>query len=201
MSLFSLEGRVAIVTGAGRGIGRGIAEGLAAQGAKIVCAARTRSQLDAVVAAIRDAGGDALAYEMDMKDLNSVRGGVDTALETYGQIDILVNNAGMNIREPFEDVTEEHYDEIMAVNLEGPLLLNTDRSQTHDLAQTGQNHPHRLIDNRLVLIANFCLYRHQRRSWTTRESSGIRTGQAQHPGKHNMPGLCGHAIDRAALGR
>ena len=53
MSLFSLEGRVAIVTGAGRGIGRGIAEGLATQGAKIVCAARTRSQLDEVVAAIQ----------------------------------------------------------------------------------------------------------------------------------------------------
>lgn len=123
MSLFSLEGRVAIVTGAGRGIGRGIAEGLAAQGAKIVCAARTRSQLDEVVAAIREAGGDAIAYEMDMKDLDSVRGGVETALETYGQIDILVNNAGMNIREPFEDVTEEHYDEIMAVNLKGLYFL------------------------------------------------------------------------------
>lgn len=123
MSLFSLEGRVAIVTGAGRGIGRGIAEGLAAQGAKIVCAARTRSQLDEVVAAIRNAGGDAIAYEMDMKDLDSVRGGVETALETYGQIDILVNNAGMNIREPFEDVTEEHYDEIMAVNLKGLYFL------------------------------------------------------------------------------
>ena len=123
MSLFSLEDRVAIVTGAGRGIGRGIAEGLAAQGAKIVCAARTRSQLDEVVAAIRNAGGDAIAYEMDMKDLDSVRGGVDTALETYGQIDILVNNAGMNIREPYEDVTEEHYDEIMAVNLKGLYFL------------------------------------------------------------------------------
>ena len=123
MSLFSLEGRVAIVTGAGRGIGRGIAEGLAAQGAKVVCAARTRSQLDEVVAAIGDAGGDAMACEMDMKNLDSVRGGVDAALDQYGQIDILVNNAGMNIREPFEDVTEAHYDEIMAVNLKGLYFL------------------------------------------------------------------------------
>ena len=124
MSLFSLEGRVAIVTGAGRGIGRGIAEGLASAGAKVVCAARTRSQLDEVVQTIVDAGGEAIAYEMDMKDLASVSGGVDTALETYGQVDILVNNAGMNIREPFENVTEEHYDEIMAVNLKGLFFLS-----------------------------------------------------------------------------
>ena len=121
--MFSLEGRVAIVTGAGRGIGRGIAEGLASQGAKIVCASRTRSQLDEVVEAIQNAGGEAIACEMDMKDLDSVRGAVDTSLEAYGQIDILVNNAGMNIREPFEDVTEDHYDEIMAVNLKGLYFL------------------------------------------------------------------------------
>lgn len=123
MSLFSLEGRVAIVTGAGRGIGRGIAEGLAAQGAKVLCAARTRSQLDAVVATIRKAGGEALAYVMDMKDLNSVRGGVDQAIEQFGQVDVLVNNAGMNIREPFTEVTEAHYDEITAVNQKGLYFL------------------------------------------------------------------------------
>ena len=123
MSLFSLEGKVALVTGAGRGIGRAIAEGLAANGAKVVCAARTRSQIDEVVASIVDAGGKALAYEMDMKDLDSVRGGVKTALDAFGQLDILVNNAGMNIREPFTEVTEEHYDEIVAVNQKGLYFL------------------------------------------------------------------------------
>ena len=123
MSLFSLEGRVALVTGAGRGIGRGIAEGLAAHGAKVVCAARTRSQLDEAASAIQAAGGDALAVEVDMADLASVSRGVETTLEHYGQIDILVNNAGMNIREPLEEVTEEHYDRIVAVNLKGLYFL------------------------------------------------------------------------------
>ena len=123
MSLFSLEGRVALVTGAGRGIGRSIAEGLAANGAKVVCAARTREQLDDAVAAISSAGGEAMACEMDMADIQSVQGGVDTTLEAYGQIDILVNNAGMNIREPFEEVSEEHYDRITAVNLKGLYFL------------------------------------------------------------------------------
>ena len=123
MSLFSLEGKVALVTGAGRGIGRAIAEGLGAHGSKVVCAARTRTQLDEVVNAITEAGGHALAYEMDMKDLDSIRGGVELTKETFGPVDILVNNAGMNIREPFTEVTEERYDEIVSVNQKGLYFL------------------------------------------------------------------------------
>jgi NAD(P)-dependent dehydrogenase (short-subunit alcohol dehydrogenase family) len=123
VNLFSLEGRVALVTGGGRGIGRGIAEGLAAHGAKVVCAARTRSQLDDAAAAIEAAGEDALAVEMDVADLASIERGVEAVLSHYGQIDILVNDAGMNIREPIVEVTEAHYDQIMAVNLKGLYFL------------------------------------------------------------------------------
>ena len=123
MSLFSLEGRVALVTGAGRGIGRGIAETFGAQGAKVVCAARTQSQLDDAVAAIEAAGGEAVAQEMDLADLASVRAGVQAAMDRYGQIDILVNNAGMNIREPIDVVTEDHFDQIVSVNLKGLFFL------------------------------------------------------------------------------
>jgi len=124
LNLFSLNGRVALVTGAGRGIGRGIAEGLAGHGATVVCAARTRSQLDEAVETITARDGIAVAIEMDMSDLASVRSAVDETIERFGQIDILVNNAGMNIREPIEDVTEDHYDQIMAVNLKGLYFLS-----------------------------------------------------------------------------
>ncbi len=122
--MFSLQGRVALVTGAGRGIGRGIAVGLAAQGAKIACAARTRSQLDEAVAAIREAGGEGLAFELDMGDMDSLDRVVAAVLEEFGQIDILVNNAGMNIRQPIEEVSEENFDQIMAVNLKGLYFLS-----------------------------------------------------------------------------
>lgn len=123
MDLFSLEGRVALVTGGGRGIGRGIAGALSAQGAKVVCAARTRSQLDETVAAIEADAGEAWALEMDMADLSSVTGGVEAVVSHYGQIDILVNNAGINIVDTIEEVTEEHYDQIMDVNLKGLYFL------------------------------------------------------------------------------
>jgi 2-dehydro-3-deoxy-D-gluconate 5-dehydrogenase len=123
MDLLSLKDRVALVTGGGRGIGRGIALGLAAHGAKVVCAARTRSQLDEAVSAIQAQGGEACAIEVDMADLESVDQLVGKSLAQFGQIDILVNNAGMNIREPFEAVTEEHYDQIMAVDLKGLFFL------------------------------------------------------------------------------
>jgi len=123
MNLFSLKGRVALVTGGNRGIGRGIAEGLAGHGAKVACAARTRPQLDETVAAIRAAGGEAWALEVDLQDLESVKKTAQATLDRYGQIDILVNNAGINIREPLEEVTEEHYDRIMNVNLKGLYFL------------------------------------------------------------------------------
>ena len=120
MSLFSLAEKVALVTGAGRGIGRGVAAGMAAAGATVICAARTRSQLDDAGSAIEAAGGKARAIEMDMSDLAAM----DAALEECGPIDILFNNAGMNIRQPITEVTEENYDQIMAVNLKGLYFLS-----------------------------------------------------------------------------
>lgn len=124
MSLFSLEGRTALITGAGRGIGRGIALGLAAQGASVVLAARTRDQLDEVAKAIADAGGHAQVTELDMGDMASIDAAIEHTVKSFGRIDILVNNAGMNVREPIDEVTEEHYDRIMDVNLKGLYFLS-----------------------------------------------------------------------------
>ena len=123
MGFFSLEGRVALVTGGNRGIGRGIAQGLAAHGASVALAARTRSQLDEAAVSIASSGGEAWAVEMDIADLSSVKQGVEAVVGHYGHIDILVNNAGMNIREDLVEVTEEHYDRIMSVNLKGLYFL------------------------------------------------------------------------------
>lgn len=136
MSLFSLEGKVALVTGAGRGIGRGVAEGLAAQGAAVACASRTQSELDEAVAAIEAAGGRAISVAMDMADMDSIDAGVAAVVEQLGGLDILFNNAGMNVRQPIDEVTEEVYDRIMAVNLKGLYFLSQ-RAARHMRAAGG----------------------------------------------------------------
>ena len=124
MSIFSLEGRIALVTGAGRGIGRGVAEGLAAQGATVVCASRTKNELDEAVAAIEAAGGWASALTLDMADMESIDAGVQQVITEHGRIDILFNNAGMNVRQPIDEVDEDAYDRIMTVNLKGLYFLS-----------------------------------------------------------------------------
>ncbi|MDA0336076.1 MAG: glucose 1-dehydrogenase [bacterium] len=124
MNMFSLQGKIAVVTGAGRGIGRGVAEGLAVQGATVVCTSRTKTELEEAVATIEAAGGHAMALTMDMADMASLEAGVQQVVAAFGRIDILFNNAGMNVRQPIDEVTEEDYDRIMGVNLKGLYFLS-----------------------------------------------------------------------------
>lgn len=123
MKLFSLEDKVALVTGAGRGIGQAIAKGLASHGATVICAARTRTQLDETAEAIKLTGGEALAVEMDVSSTDSIQKGVAESIEAFGRIDVLVNNAGINIREPAQEVSEAHFGNIMQVNFKGLYFL------------------------------------------------------------------------------
>ncbi|MGD8627393.1 MAG: SDR family NAD(P)-dependent oxidoreductase [Anaerolineae bacterium] len=117
-----LADRVAIVTGAGRGIGRGIARAFAREGARVaVCDIRADSAEQAV-AEITAAGGEALAFEMDVTRREQIRQVVDEVLRRWGGIDILVNNAGIYEVLPFEEISEGQWDRLLAVNLKGAFL-------------------------------------------------------------------------------
>lgn len=121
-----LQGRVALVTGGGRGIGQAIALAFAAEGAKVAVTARTTAELEAVVATIRERGGEAVALTADMADRAAVLGLLGRAQEALGPVDILVNNAGIGSSadpRPFLEYDDAFWDLSLAINLTAPYLL------------------------------------------------------------------------------
>ena len=123
LSLFSLEGRVALVTGGSSGIGHAIARALALAGARVVLLARREDPLDRAVLALQAAGCDAARVSADLADRSSVLRGAAAAAEPFGEPDIVVNAAAVNIRPPLRELTAADWDTLLAVNLTAPFLL------------------------------------------------------------------------------
>jgi glucose 1-dehydrogenase len=119
-----LTGKVAIVTGAGRGIGRAIAVGYAREGARVVVNySRSRAAAEEAVQEIQTAGGKAVACHADVADLESHSPLIERTLEAFGSLDILVNNAGIEHNEPVLEARPETWEETVAVNLKGAYFL------------------------------------------------------------------------------
>ncbi|MGC5561424.1 SDR family NAD(P)-dependent oxidoreductase [Streptomyces sp. FR-108] len=121
--LFSLDGRVALVTGGSSGIGRGVAEALARAGAGVVVVARGEAELTATVEELGALGCRAAWVRADLGTREGVREAAEQAVEAFGEPDILVNCAGVNLRPPMSELSDEVWDTTMALNLDAPFLL------------------------------------------------------------------------------
>ena len=132
MSILKLEGKIAIITGAGKGIGREAALAAAEEGATVVAVARTQADLDKTVKMIEEKGGSAVALSHDLTVGTQVQAMADEVMERFGRIDILVNNAGGYPSEVYKNIehqaiklwewSEEQWDQIIKTNLRIPFL-------------------------------------------------------------------------------
>jgi NAD(P)-dependent dehydrogenase (short-subunit alcohol dehydrogenase family) len=122
--LFSLEGRVAVVTGASAGLGVSLAEGLAAAGARLVLAARREERLTELALRLSQAGSECLAVRCDVSDEHSVDELVARSLARFGRVDVLVNNAGITEVQPAEEEPLRAFDGVLDVNLRGVFLCS-----------------------------------------------------------------------------
>ena len=123
-SIFSLEGKVALVTGASKGLGKAIALAYAEAGAKVVVSARSEDLLDDVVSEIKSKGGEGLAVKCDVSKDQDLFDLVKTAMDHFNRIDILVNNAGISPYVKYAvDVTREMWEKIFNVNMMAPFIL------------------------------------------------------------------------------
>ncbi len=121
--LFSLDDRVALVTGGNSGIGRAMADALADAGASVVVVGRNRSTLADVERAVASRGGRCASVAAELGDRDELGSAADRVVDIFGEPDILVNAAGVNVRPPLDVLTVEQWDTTVAVNLTAPFLL------------------------------------------------------------------------------
>lgn len=120
---FKLKGRVAIVTGASRGLGQGMAVALGSAGANVALVARTKSSLEETAKMIQDAGSKALVLKADLSKTAEADHVVGETTAHFGQLDILVNSIGMQVRKPALEIVEKEFDDLIGVNLKSVYFL------------------------------------------------------------------------------
>jgi Dehydrogenases with different specificities (related to short-chain alcohol dehydrogenases) len=170
----ALQGKIALVTGAGKRIGRSIALRFAAEGAEVVVNYKTsRAEAEGVVREIEAAGGRAIAIQADVTDRRAVESMLSATEKQFGGLDILVNNAGVFFHAPFEKLTEQQWDSIMNGNLKSqflcaqaaaPLLGRGGRGRIINLASLGgllawPGFTHYCVSKAGVIMLTRCLAR------------------------------------------
>jgi len=119
LDTFSLSGRIALITGANRGIGRSLAQALGEAGATVAATARSREDAETTAAELRELGIDAAGFTLDVTDSAQVESAIDAVVEHYGRLDVLVNNAGISLPATSLETPESDFRKVLDVNLDG----------------------------------------------------------------------------------
>lgn len=133
-----LEGKVAIVTGAGRGLGKGIAIKLAKEGAKVVVSDVNTANAEECVNEIKAAGGEAMAFTGNIAKLEDVNAVFDAAVNSFGKIDIVVNNAGINKDTMLHKMSDDQWDAVISVNLTGTFYMTREAAKRMREQESGR---------------------------------------------------------------
>jgi 3-oxoacyl-[acyl-carrier protein] reductase len=147
-----LKGKVAMVTGSGRGIGAGIARAFAAEGAKVVVCDLDVDPANAVADEICEVGGEAISVVMDVTNRDQIEGALAKAIDAFGAVDILVNNAGLSIPAMIEKMTPEQWDQGTAVNLTG--VFNCTQIVGRTFVARGRENPDALCNGKIVNVTS-----------------------------------------------
>ena len=176
-----LQNKVAIITGATKGIGVACAQEFVKEGAKVVAAGRSVDLGEAVAADIRAAGGDAIFVQCDVSKKAEVDALVAKTVEQYGTVDIVVNNAGVNHSANFFDTTEEDWDWVMSVDLKGTFLLSQAAARDGGPGQAGRHRQCLVGDGPARAGRPGSLLRGQGRGQPAHQGDGAGADQARHP--------------------
>lgn len=185
MDFNSVQGKVVIVTGASRGIGRAIAECYGAQGMKVVCAARSVEQGEAVANGIREKGGDAIFIQTDCSKAATIKELVDKTVAHYGRLDGVVSNAGIGMGgTPLHEYDVADYEKIFALNSEGVFA-----SMKYGAEAILKSHSKGGFLINVASIAGLVPQRHQVRcgGHDPRRRAGLR--RLRHHGQRHLPRL------------
>ena len=187
----ALEGRRALVTGAGVGIGQGIALELARQGAAVAVHYYADSVAGGqeTVAAIQESGGKAIPIEADLTAVAACRRAVDEAAAALGGLDVLINNAGVTVERPFQETTEENFNLMFGLNVRGYFFMCAAGAVPH--ARPGRRqHCQYLIRARLCRLPVPCgICRHKRRCQCSDPHAGSRACAVACPGEYDWTGF------------
>ncbi len=180
---FDLAGRVALVTGAARGLGRAIALSLAEAGADVALGLRDPDGSDELVAAIEALGRRALPLAMDVTDLAQSRAAIDTAVAEFGRLDILVNNAGGGIGGAAIDVTEEDFDAVWQLNTRSTFFISQHAARAMRESGRRLDRQRRLAGRPRRASRRVLVLREQGRRHPHDARARRRVGRVRHPGQ------------------